>query len=506
MFDQSRENNEQTALKPISSQNYSQHKLPDEEEKEDNKHRKRCCCNLPKRYIVALMMFFGCANMGILRSELSVPIVSMTRNSTLKHDNGTILVEAEYPMDTKQQGLVLSSFFYGYVITQIPGGFISHRYGGKNVFGVGVAVTGLLSLLLPVCAANVYMFMANRFLQGFFLGVCFPAIYGIMRHWVTHQERSKLMTSSIAGKEFGIIACLGLSGVLTARLGWQSVFYTYGLIAIIWVFLWWLLVTETPSQHPRISQTELEYLENNINLVKSDTHNRPPYFRIFTSPATIAIIILDLCTYWCYYLMLTTLPTYLEDMYQFRIEKTGWLSAFPYIVLFITGILSGQVADVLISREYLSRTKTRKLFCTLCCVGMNTFLIGSTYAQSYATAMILLNVSFAFLGMSYPTFPVNALDIAPQYASMIMGVSNCLTVVSGIISPTLAGYIVVNKSVTEWRIVFAIAAGVNVLGSIAYLIFGSGERQSWATTDAYSQQIDEYIEEEKSNESKSHIY
>ncbi|XP_074644340.1 vesicular glutamate transporter 2-like [Tubulanus polymorphus] len=499
MIDQNSGTNEQTALKPIPSQNYSQHKLPDEEEKEDNKQRKRCCCILPKRYIVALMMFFGCANMGILRSELSVPIVSMTSNSTVDKNGSLIVLEAKYILDRTQQGFVLSSFFYGYVITQIPGGYLAHRFGGKIVFGTGVAVSGVLSLLAPLCAANMYLFIANRFIQGFFLGVCTPSIYGIMRHWVTQDERTKLMTSSLSGKEFGLIACLGLSGVLTARLGWQSVFYTYGLIAIIWVFLWWLLVTETPSQHPRISQTELEYLENNVNLVKSDTHNRPPYFRIFTSPATIAIIILDLCIYWSYYLMLTTLPTYLDDIYRFKIEKTGWLSAFPYIVLFVFGVLSGQVADVLISREYLSRTVTRKLFSILCCVGMNTFLIGSTYAQSYATAMILLNVSFAFLGMSYPTFPVNALDIAPQYASLIMGVSNCVSVVSGIISPTLAGYIASDKTEFQWRIVFIIAVAVHVFGCIFFLIFGSGERQSWATTDAYSQQIDDN-REEKSNE------
>ncbi|XP_074644338.1 vesicular glutamate transporter 2-like [Tubulanus polymorphus] len=440
MFDQSRENNEQTALKPISSQNYSQHKLPDEEEKEDNKQRKRCCCILPKRYIVALMMFFGCANMGILRSELSVPIVSMTSNSTVDKNGSLIVLEAKYKLDRTQQGFVLSSFFYGYVITQIPGGYLAHRFGGKIVFGTGVAVSGVLSLLAPLCAANMYLLIANRFTQGFFLGVCTPSVYGIMRHWVTQDERTKLMTSSLSGKEFGLIACLGLSGVLTARLGWQSVFYTYGLIAIIWVFLWWLLVTETPSQHPRISQTELEYLEkNNNSLKKSDSLNRPPYFRIFTSPATIAIIILDMCIKWSYYLMLTSLPMYLDDTHRFKLEKTGWLSAFPYIVLFISAVLSGQVADVLISREYLSRTKTSKLFCILCCVGMNTFLIGSTYA------MILLNVSFAFLGMSFPTFPVNALDIAPQYASLIMGVSNCVGVISGIISPTLAGYIASDK-------------------------------------------------------------
>jgi D-alanyl-lipoteichoic acid acyltransferase DltB (MBOAT superfamily) len=42
-------------------------------------------------------------------------------------------------------------------------------------------------------------------------------------------------------------------------------------------------------------------------------------------------------------------------------------------------------------------------------------------------------------------FSVNHLDIAPQYASLIMGLSNTVATLPGIVSPALTGYIVQNK-------------------------------------------------------------
>ena len=54
--------------------------------------------------------------------------------------------------DKTTQGWVLSSFFYGYIITQIPGGYLSGRFGGKRVMLVGMLVYALVTLLTPVAA------------------------------------------------------------------------------------------------------------------------------------------------------------------------------------------------------------------------------------------------------------------------------------------------------------------------------------------------------------------
>ena len=64
-------------------------------------------------------------------------------------------------------GVVLGAFFYGYVLTQIPGGWLTMKYGGKRVIGYGVLLATCLTFITPLAAKfSVYALMAVRFVVG----------------------------------------------------------------------------------------------------------------------------------------------------------------------------------------------------------------------------------------------------------------------------------------------------------------------------------------------------
>ena len=86
-----------------------------------------------RRYVVVLLAFFGFFNVYSLRVNLSVAIVAMTENRTVFDDNGNESWEQDFPWDSKQKGLILSSFFYGYIMTQFLGGFVAGKIGGNLV-------------------------------------------------------------------------------------------------------------------------------------------------------------------------------------------------------------------------------------------------------------------------------------------------------------------------------------------------------------------------------------
>lgn len=54
-----------------------------------------------------------------------------------------------YDWSEEQQGIILGAFFWGYTLTQIPGGMLSQRYGGKYVFMLGILFSAVCSLLTP---------------------------------------------------------------------------------------------------------------------------------------------------------------------------------------------------------------------------------------------------------------------------------------------------------------------------------------------------------------------
>ena len=64
-------------------------------------------------------------------------------------------------------GLVLSSFFYGYIFTQIPGGWLATKYGAKNLFGGGILATALFTLITsPAARISPYLLASVRILEG----------------------------------------------------------------------------------------------------------------------------------------------------------------------------------------------------------------------------------------------------------------------------------------------------------------------------------------------------
>ena len=55
-----------------------------------------------------------------------------------------------------------------------------------------------------------------------------------------------------------------ICGFLIASLGWESVFYVTSVIGLVWSIAWFLLIFDTPAQHPRISVEERRYIEEAI--------------------------------------------------------------------------------------------------------------------------------------------------------------------------------------------------------------------------------------------------
>ena len=67
--------------------------------------------------------------------------------------------DGPFAWDREQQGTILGAFFWGYVCTQIPGGMLAERYGGKLVFGLGILVTSVFTILTPLAAQGGFVLL-----------------------------------------------------------------------------------------------------------------------------------------------------------------------------------------------------------------------------------------------------------------------------------------------------------------------------------------------------------
>lgn len=76
--------------------------------------------------------------------------------------------EPEFAWTSIEQGVILSSFFCGYLLSPI-GGILASNFGGVTTFTLGTMATGLLNAVSPfLMKYNLYLYLAERFFEGLF--------------------------------------------------------------------------------------------------------------------------------------------------------------------------------------------------------------------------------------------------------------------------------------------------------------------------------------------------
>ena len=116
-------------------------------------------------------------------------------------------------------------------------------------------------------------------------------------------------------------------------------------------------------------------------------------------------------------------------------HQVGTLAALPHLVMTIVVPFGGQLADHFRRNGILSTTSVRKIFN---CGGFGMeaiFLMVVAYSRDTTNAITALVLAVGFSGFAISGFNVNHLDIAPRYASILMGISNGIGTLSGMFCP-----------------------------------------------------------------------
>ena len=99
-----------------------------------------------------------------------------------------------------------------------------------------------------------------------------------------------MVVAAFTGNYVGLVISLPVSGILAKNVGWEWVFYVFGIIGCVWTFFWLLLIRRSPGRDPFISIGERRYIEQSLNRQSKDKAVKIPWKAIWTSSAVWAII------------------------------------------------------------------------------------------------------------------------------------------------------------------------------------------------------------------------
>jgi ACS family sodium-dependent inorganic phosphate cotransporter len=412
----------------------------------------------PHRYTVVALFFFGTALCYIDRISISIAIIPIAR---------------QFGYDPAAQGLILSAFFWGYLWTQLAGGFMSDRVGGHRVLATGVAVWSLATFVTPLAAEISFAaLLAARVLLGLGEGVNFPSIHSLTARWTLPTERARVLSLNYSGMYAGTVISLLASPMLIARFGWPALFYLSGALGAVWVAIWMMLASDRPENSTRIGAEELALITASRSAAPRAI--RVPWAAIAKEPAVWAIVIAHFCSNFGFNILLLWMPTYLHHTFNIPLTRVGAYSIIPWVTTFMTINLSGWLSDWMLTRGVSVGTVRKSMQAVAFTIGALP-LLALPAAHSPLTAVALLTISACANGISTSAFGVNHLDVGPTYAGILMGISNTFATIPGIVGVALAGLIV--QRTQSFSAVFYLIAAVYGIGMFFYLRWASGEQK-----------------------------
>ncbi|XP_056641838.1 sialin [Diorhabda sublineata] len=462
------------------------------------------------RYILAILGSVGLGIIYGLKVNLHVAIVSMIKpvNLTALEDvstNWTKLIDEEtcegdtatnattqivesgpFEWSKSTQGILLSAYFWGYIVAQLPGGRIAELFSAKWVMFFSVAINAVCTLLSPVMANwHVAALIVMRVGEGIGGGVTFPSMHVMLAHWAPPNERSVMSSIVYAGTALGTVIFMLVSGIIAGNIGWEAVFYIEGGISILWLLLWAVFIADTPQKQRFISEDERDYIETSLHHEKSDskdnTKMKMPWKAVLTSPAFLAILIAHTCSNWGWYMVLIELPLYMKNVLNFKISENAVLTAVPFLCMWVFSMILSKTLDSLRGKNIINTTVARKVatgFASI--VPMICFIILSYLKCQRIVAVVLMTIAVMSIGGMFCGFLSNHIDIAPNFAGTLMAITNTVATVPGIIVPVFVGKLTENdESIRSWRIIFWTTVALYIVEILVYMIFGSGEEQTW---------------------------
>lgn len=434
---------------------------------------------MPTRGYMLLHLFFSFVICNLDRVNVAVAIVPM---GDALHWSSTT------------RGVVQSSFFVGYLLTQIPGGRVADSFGGRRVLATAVAAWSALTALTPPAARlSFHALLLARVLLGLAEGFAMPSVNAAVATWIPAQETARALSFVYSGMYAGSILGLLASPALLEAYGWPALFYVFGITGIAWSMLFTLTTADSPAVSKNITDGERAFIMEHAPKSRGGYEQLPtiaktpntstiegcaptPTLRdIFSRRCVWAIIVAHYCCTWGYFVLLTWLPSYLHMQFALDISKSSLLAIAPWVTMFVAANISGYFADMLLAHGH-NKTRVRKLMQSVAFVGSAFFLMLLARASTPGNAVLLVSLALAFASCSNSGVYSNHQDIGPQCAGTLLGVSNTFASIPGIVGVSVTG-VILDKTNNDWAAVFHLAIAFNALGFIVYNLFASAERQ-----------------------------
>ena len=331
------------------------------------------------------------------------------------------------------EGAVLSAFFAGYALFQIPGGLLADKFGFRKMMTIGIAWWSVFTFLTGRVISYPMMLVCRCLFgvgEGSFPGASWKCI---ATYFPPKQRATATAIQSTVNTLGPAVASIVAAGIIAA-LGWRHVFMFLAIPGLAVAFYFWKYAKDNPSEHGRMTPEELAELQNGEEAVQADGSGLT-FKEFFKKPLLWQMVLIwflfDI-TFWGF---VSWLPSYLMKVRGMSLMQTGVASAIPFVCGAVGTLLGGWLSDRMAGK--------RKWLYIPNAVIAGGFLYLMYSVSSVDMAIIYQCTSSFFMFLAMAAFWGIVMDsIPPNIMGSCSATVNFGGQAAGFISPFVMGYLI----------------------------------------------------------------
>jgi ACS family glucarate transporter-like MFS transporter len=391
-------------------------------------------------------------------------------------------IRKEFAMSNTEAGAIISLFFIGYSVGQIPSGFLVGKFGVKKMFSAGMLLTSLFTGSLAL-AGNSLQFKALRLLIGIAESPVVVGCTTTINNWFPPREKGTATGIFLASSKLGPLIVPPLCAWIILAFGWREIFVFFMIPGILLSLFWYVMVANKPEESRFVAEAEVAHIHSGDNA--ASPQNNPGTKREYKlrwldqivrarkvealdSPAKIFrswdIVGAGLGYFFMIGIssvLMSWLPTYLVEVKQFAIMKTAFLSSAPFAGTVLGNFVGGWLSD-----NYLNKRRKPLMMTTALSTSIMMYSLVYAPGDPYLLALLLFAAG-VFLSLGYSAFAVYPMGrVTKEAYPVAWGIVNTGGQAGGAAAPLIVGMILDKFS---WDAVFAALA----MGSFICLLIVS---------------------------------
>jgi MFS family permease len=358
------------------------------------------------------------------------------------------LVQRQFHLSASQLGILLSSFYWTYAISQIPAGWLAERFRVERVVAVGFAIWSVATLLTGL-AGGFMTLLALRLMLGLGESVAFPCSSKMLATHVGIDKRGRangaISMGLAAGPAFGTF----VGGMILVRFGWRPLFISLGALSLLWLWPW---ITGP--------------VRNLSRTLAPDPVQSPSYGEIIRRRASLGAALGHFCCNYGFYIVINWLPLYLVQERGFSIAQMSVLGGTIYLMQAGGAFAGGWALD----RWIRAGATPDRAYKTMICASQTTTamcLVGAIWAPPVASSVFLLLAGACFGPGSTTLYAIGQTLAGPPAAGRWMAFQNGVGNLAGILSPAITGFLVDRTG--HFYSAFALAIAIMGIGVASWI-------------------------------------